>query len=336
MPSFRTNLIAVLFVGLAAVAAADAPDDLPRLRMYTQSSPPFLRFAIVDGRLTLKCRTPNNFQVQTNHGNGQKETLSLRSDRGQSALTYERISAKEQIKISVAGAGAKTCIERAPRDTSSFVPMEFQQAPGENTTLTLGTGDRRQVFQAADFWRLAIVHQKQCQEHLFPLLDKLRPDWKLAAMVARVESILIARASEDSQANEKRWAKLVLQLGDDQFTRREAADRALRAGGPSALNYLRQLDFEKLDAEQQFRVRRILAALGGRSDDDSADETAASLAHDPAVWLALLGRPELATRQLAVGQLTKLLGHPIDVDPAVDPDSQKTKREKLQAKIEKK
>jgi len=336
MPSIRANLIAMVLVGLASLAAADTPEDIPRLRQYIQTSPPVLRFAIVDGRVILKCMTQSNFQTQTNYGNGLRETMALRSGRGQSVLNYERITAKEQIKISATGSGGKTCIARVPRGQSSFLPMEFQQAPGEKTTLTLGTGDRRQVFQAADFWRLAIVQQEECKEHLFPLLDMLRPDWKLATMAARVETSLLAHANEDATTNDTRWAALVKQLGDDRFARREAADRALRAGGPSALAYLRQLDFDRLDAEQQFRVRRIVSAIGGRNDDDLPDEVAVPLARDPAVWLALLGRPEVATRQTAARQLAKLLDRPIDVDPAAEPDSQKAKREKLRTRIEKK
>jgi hypothetical protein len=164
----------------------------------------------------------------------------------------------------------------------------------------------------------------------------LRPDWKVATMVARVETSLLAHANEDAMGNNERWAALVKQLGDDRFARREAADRALRAGGPSALAYLRQLDFDHLDAEQQFRIRRIVSAIGGRNDDDLPDEVAAPLAHDPGVWLALLGRPEVATRQTAARQLAKLLDQPIDVDPAAEPDSQKAKREKLLTRIDKK
>jgi hypothetical protein len=214
--------------------------------------------------------------------------------------------------------------------------MEFRQSPDEKTTLTVGSGANRQVFHAAGFWQLAIIRRDQCKEHLFPLMEKLRPEWKLADTVARVETSLLACAGRDASAAEHRWAALVKQLDDDQFSKREAADRALRAGGASALTYLRQLDSSRLDAEQQFRIRRILAALGGRNEDDTADEVAALLVGDPQVWLALLDRPEAATRQTAARQLAKLLGHPIDVDPAAEPTSQKGKREKLRAEIEKK
>jgi len=336
MAPVRTNLLAAVLIGFASVAAAQPPEEVPRLRQFTQGNPGFLRFRIVEGRITLTCRNIGNVPRQSSSGNGRKETITLGYENGRAILNYERTTPNEQLIINVPRSANKVTISRLPRGKSSFTAVEFQQSPNEKTTLTLGTGDRRRVFHAADFWQLAIVQPKECREHLFPVLDLLRPDWKIAAMVARVEASLLARAREDATADRTRWAALVEQLGDDQFTKREAADRALRAGAASALNYLRQLDFDRLDAEQQFRVRRIIARLAGKSEDDSADEVATSLARNSAVWLALLGRPEAATRQTAARQLTALFGEPIDVDPAAEPDTQKAKRERLRTRIEKK
>jgi len=336
MAPIRTNLLAAVLIGLASVAAAQPPEEVPRLRQFTQGNPAFLRFRIVEGRVTFGCRNLTNFQSQNSYGDGRKEAINLGNENGRPTLRYERTTSKEQLIINAAASSDKVSISRTPRGASSVAAVEFQQSPNEKITLTLGTGDRRQVFRAADLWRLAIAQPKECKEHLFPLLDLLRPDWKIAAIVARVETSLLARARENVTSHRARWAALVEQLGDDQFAKREAADRALRAGAASALGYLRQLDFDRLDAEQQFRVRRIIGALGGKSEDDSTEEVAASLARDCTVWLALLGRPEAATRQTAARQLAALLGEPIDVDPAAEPETQKAKREKLRARIEKK
>jgi hypothetical protein len=335
MPLVRTNLLAAVLIGLASAAAAQPAEDLPLLRQYTQSNPPFFRFRIAEGRITFACRNLTSFQNRHNYGIGKKEAINLGNENGRSTLRYERTTPNEQFTVNVAGSSDKVTIGRTPLGKSAFTAVEFQQSPVEKTTLTLGAGDHRRVLQAADFWQLAIVQPKECREHLFPLLDLLRPDWKTAAMAARVEACLLARAREDATADRARWAALVEQLGDDQFTKREAADRALRAGAASALNYLRQLDFKRLDAEQQFRVSRIIRKLAGKSEDDSADAVAASLLHEPAVWLALLDRPEKATRQTAARQLAGLLGEPIDVDPAAEPNTQKAKRERLRVRIEK-
>ena len=70
---------------------------------------------------------------------------------------------------------------------------------------------------------------------------------------------------------------------------------------------LEQLDDAQLDAEQQFRVRRIIASFRARIVADVPDQIAAKLFLDPLIWLALLDRPEKATRAAAAKQLAALL-----------------------------
>ena len=122
-------------------------------------------------------------------------------------------------------------------------------------------------------------------------------------------------------------------LGDESFAKREAADRALRTGNAGAIAYLRQLDVNHLDTEQQLRVGRILEAMAVQNGDDSVDQVAATLAADPALWMALLARPDPSTRRTAARELARLLGQSIPVDPAADPDSQKAQREQLRVRI---
>jgi hypothetical protein len=168
------------------------------------------------------------------------------------------------------------------------------------------------------------------------LLEVLRPSWNLGEMAACVEQKLIEEANGDGAANRLRWAALVTQLGDESFAKREAADRALRTGNAGAVAYLRQLDPRHLDTEQQFRVGRILEAIAVQNGDDSVEQAAATLATDPAVWLGLLARPDPSTRHTAARELTRLLGQPIAIDPAADPESQTGLRQQLRAKIEEK
>ncbi len=204
---------------------------------------------------------------------------------------------------------------------------------GEKTTLTLGAGAGQQVLRAPDFWQLWIARPEECRQHLIPLLEMLRPSWRLAETAGQMEKNLLRLAIADSASDRVRWAALLEQLADDRFANREAADRGLRAGGVAALGYLRQLDFKRLDAEQQFRVVRIIEALAPPDNADTAEQVARLLASEPAVWLALLGRPDLITRQAAARQLTMLLGETIPVDPAAEPGSQKDQREKLRTRI---
>ena len=189
------------------------------------------------------------------------------------------------------------------------------------------------MFRARSIWRLLITQPKECQQHLLPLLEMLRPDWNLVDTAARVEQKLLQDATGDGVSNRARWAALVTQLGDESFAKREAADRALRTGNAGAVSYLRQLDVNRLDTEQQFRVGRIIEAMTVQNGDDSVEQAAAALAADPMVWCALLARSELSTRQTAARELVRLLGEPITVDPAAAPDTQKDRRELLRTRL---
>jgi hypothetical protein len=189
------------------------------------------------------------------------------------------------------------------------------------------------VFRTRNLWQLLLTQPNECQQYLVPLLEMLRPNWNLAETTTRVEERLLQEANGDGDASRVRWAGLVTQLGDESFAKREAADRALRTGNASAIAYLRQLDISHLDTEQQFRINRILEAMAVQNGDDSVEQVAATLATDPALWLALLGRPEPSTRRTAARELAKLLGQAIPVDPAADPGSQKDKRDQLRARI---
>jgi hypothetical protein len=318
---------------LLALVAPGAVDAQQLLNQWVRSSGNRFRINLVGGRLVLRAPQFGNFESRTNSAN-VKELLRFRIENGQPAMLYEQTTAGQRLTINLTTSGDSVSIRREPREKSSVVAVEFTQSLKEKTSLTIGSGDRRQVFRASDLWRLLLAHPKQCQEHLCPLLEMLRPDWKLVELAAGVERSLLECARETAAAEHARLAALVEQLADDRFARREAADRALRTGGPAALRYLRRLDYGSLDAEQQFRIRRIIAALAGVHEDDSAEDAAASLTGDPLVWWLLLDRPEAATRRVAAEQLATLLGEPIQVDPAAEPSTQKQQREQLRTRID--
>ena len=77
-------------------------------------------------------------------------------------------------------------------------------------------------------------------------------------MTYQLEKNLLRLGTADPTADRARWATLVQQLGDDSFAKRQAADRDLRAADGLAVAYLRHLDLNRLDAEQQSRVLRII------------------------------------------------------------------------------
>ena len=149
-----------------------------------------------------------------------------------------------------------------------------------------------------------------------------------------MEAALREAAAEGNLPDPQRWAALVEQLGDERYSRRAAADRELRAMGRVVFTYLQGLDRDRLDAEQHYRVRRIVMSLAANMNNDLPPEIARWLAGDPVVWLALLSRDDESTRRLAAERLEALLGEPISFDPAADPATRTEQIERLRQEVE--
>lgn len=323
-------MMAGLVMGLLAAAGAQAQEST-LLSQAVQSH--WIQFSINDGRIAAESTRDGDSRVGVSGKNRRREQISVRNNGGKTSITYEQNGVKEQWNVNVTS-GDNVLIRRSPVGKSDVTPVEFVQTPNEKITLSWGAPDHRETITAASLWHLFIIQPEKCREHLTPVLQMLRPDARWAETVAKVEERLLAGSADDSVAARARWANWVAQLGDDRFAKREAADRALRSADRTVAGYLRALDFRQLDAEQQFRVRRIIESFADQTSDDSPEQVAASLAGDPAVWLALLERPEAETRRIAVRQLATLLGEAVAIDPEADPASQQTQREQLKKRIE--
>jgi hypothetical protein len=291
-----------------------------------------LRFSMVAGRIELVEVADNRLSLSSSGGQ-VAEDLSVEVNHGQVEMSYARTTADEEFSLSIA-TGNRLTIHRTGKGDASLVAVHFQQAPGEPVVLTCGPADRQQVFRGESIWHLAMIQPEVCRQHLAPLVESLRPKWSLAEAAAAVEVELLQQAAAHRPPDRRQWAALVGQLADDRFGKREAADRALRAAGPAALHYVQRLDLDRLDTEQQFRVRRILDALSTQIEGDSPDQIALWLSGDPRVWYSLLSRADRSTRRLAVEQLSALLGEAIGVDPDAEPSSQQTQLRQLGRRIE--
>jgi len=318
---------------LLAASVASYVHAQNTLEHILRSGNRLVRFTVLEGRILLERERTAN--IDTSASTPQvKETFRLRDENGRPRLDYQRQVGEESLVIQVGGNGDQVRLKSVRRDKArQLVEMEFNQQPKQELSLTISKDNERVELHAADLWRLFFTYKPECEEHLLPLLEMLMPSWKSGETLAAVENKLLQFTSEDYAARCARWTELVAQLADEKFAVRQAADRALRAEGAAVIGFLRQLDFNRLDAEQRFRVRRILDAFAERSEIDSPEEIAASLASDPLVWLAFLARPEVSVRQTAYRRLTELLGEAPPLDPAADPESQKQVREALRQKI---
>ena len=214
----QTIVAVAVLLGLTAQNPAQAQE----LHHVIQN---WLRCYIIDGRVAFDGTRLANIGpfAQGMRGSGQ-EVLKVRNENGQSVLSYERATKDGQFAAEMAASGERLVLRRTPRGGAAILPAEFKQVANEKITLTVGSGAGQQVFRARSIWRLLITQPKECQQHLLPLLEMLRPDWNLVDTAARVEQKLLQDATGDGVSNRARWAALVTQLGDESFAKREAAD----------------------------------------------------------------------------------------------------------------
>ncbi|MGA2034658.1 MAG: hypothetical protein ABSG68_20615 [Thermoguttaceae bacterium] len=302
-----------------------------------------VRMGVVSGRLVNTMGFGFAGGATSTTAGDVRERVVFRGLNGAGSIMYERTAPEGQLTIDIGSDGQcsiNRTVKNVPaankpdKDKPAPLSLEFTQTPGEPITLSIGDKPERKVYKAKTLWHLWVVETDVCREQLLPLLELIRPQWTIPQTATAVENELVKLAKVGALPERERWAALVRQLGDDSFTKREAADRALRDAGSSILPYLQTLDANQLDAEQQFRIRRILASLVRQTTEDIPEQIVGWLADDPAVWLALLGRPDEATRRAAATRLTALLGEEPGIDPAVDPAKQAAGFQRLRGKIE--
>jgi len=282
---------------------------------------------IVSGRIGVFAQTTGGTISTTAHRDGREERLRLSLHGGSPALEYDQITADYHLAI-VARDGQYVSILREPQEDAEIERLEFVQPPGEPLRWTVGTPPDEVTVEAESLWHLLLAESQSAVGELVPLIELLRPNWQLAAMAAELETELLTLALHYPDPRRDVWQRLVDELASPSFTVRERADRALRQVGPIVVGYLQSLPSDSLDAEQRFRVRRIVAALTRHDAEDNPQIVARRLMTDESIWFDLLGRSELATRRIAEAQLERIQGRPLTFDPEAPEEE---RRQQIQA-----
>jgi hypothetical protein len=277
----------------------------------------------------------HGIQTSTASSSGsRRERLTIRAAGAEPAIDYDLTTSEEEVTIRFASAD-RLEIRRVPKGDAKTPSVEFRQAGTAPVLLKIGPPEARE-YRAASLWHLLLAQPAECRKWLVPLVSLMQPKWDLVKTSDEVRTILLRMAEGGRVPDQKRWAEWVAQLGDSQFAKREAADRQLREAGRAVVAYLQQLDASRLDAEQQYRVHRIIQMLTVSSGEDSPEQIASWLYSDPAVWLAMLSGQTESARKTAAGQLGALLGKPIDFDPAADAPTRQKQIEALRVRVPRK
>lgn len=313
-------------VNLAATAMAQQRLSTPILTQAVRNG--WLRFDLASGRIGLSGGAAGNISTSSS-SNGQTESFSLSGNNGEPVLRYSRSNSGEAFSV-LADGGKLLKIKRAMQGQPE---VEFTQTHGEPLSFVVKSADNRQEYRGATLWHVFLAYPEVTSASLIPAIEPVSPEWNLTRLFASVEKCLLRRAFDGEDVRRNQWAENVRQLGSEEFARREAADRRLRASGAAGLAYLEQLDPKDLDAEQQFRVRRIVGYLAVKLGDSSAEQIAARLAGDTTIWLAFLDRPEVAVREAAAKQLGLITKSAIEFEANAPQEVRARQIEKLRLSL---
>ena len=288
--------------------------------LLTQSS--WCQFEIVRGRIAAMNPRQAKTQVITseNPKHGERQQLSIQVEDGLPCLRYSWMRPQQRFSIEVVRGDDITIRHE---DDEGDVMLFRQPAQGPLTLVV-----DRATFRGPTIWHLLLDHPEICERHLLPALSLMRPHWQLVHRAEQVREALFEWAQCGHLPQRAELSKLVAQLGDASFARRQAAARELRAIGQPVLSYLEELDASRLDAEQRVRIAQLRETLAPHTAD-TPQRVGAWLVHSKVVWLILMEDAEPTRRHLASAQLAKLLDAPV----AFNPEASQSDRQEAIARL---
>lgn len=293
---------------------SDGQEDTPPGNLIARCK--WARFEIVSGRVTLTdTRLGQKSTLASNNPEkGIRESLSFSAKSPESAsLHYEYASASQRMFVDVERSKQVT-ISLLSRVDNDFAAVRYRQPARGDVTLVIDDDVETREIVAPSFWHLMLAEREMCCRHLVPVLESVRPNWRLEPRARQLEDALFDVARSGKLPDAGRLRQLVRQLRHPKFERRQAADRQLREMGQSVLAFLERLDEKALDVEQRTRVRNIKQALTV-TDGDTPVRVASWLADNSHIWLTLLDRADAKKRSTAAKHLEMICGQSLPFDP---------------------
>lgn len=294
------------------------------------------RAEVLQGRIYCRLDRLTRWGTTVSRSAGGRESLQFKTaaEAGNgTSMHYELRAAERRITID-ASQNAITMERQSLRDGKVVATARFEQPETGPLVFFVDDNGEQRRLQADSVWQLWLSDSKTCAENLLPLCEMLGMDLPWLQFTESLEVKLLRLADAGQVRTSPEWREWVEQLGDKRFTVREAADRRLRGVGASLIPFARQLDATRLDAEQRFRLRRILHSMEGEITADSVDSVAEWLLDDPRVWVELLDREDVADRTTAARQLSRLLSSDVDFAPTAEDDLRGEQLARLRVRVD--
>jgi len=334
-PNRRLHAATALWVVWAAVSSIGADARAQQVQVNPGLTQPLRYFSleVVAGRIVAASPHRDRKLESQSTGKDRRERLSITLSGEATSISYELSVGDLRIGYEVVD-GAEVTVSRRDKGVNDDAFLEFHQPKSGPVSLRAGEGERERVYRAGNLWRLLAAEPVLCREKLTPLLQLLKPDWRLDQIALDAERSLYESTKQLQAADLAEWRRLIDNLADPKFAIRQAADRRLRTFGRGAALFLMSIDRRGLDAEQLSRTRAIFRDLSGGDRADTPDRVALYLVRDPQVWLRLLETGEAADRRLAHEQLERLLSIRIAFDPEGDPPLRETQLAALRRQLD--
>jgi hypothetical protein len=214
-------------------------------------------------------------------------------------------------------------------DTRSF---QMEQLPNGHVTVIVLNADQPAVeLKATGFWQFALIHTECFQHEVAPRLESLRHNWQLQSQADDIAKQLKIASASDWKSQRRRWRTAIEHLSSNSYGERVAAQALLAKERHALIPYLASLDLRSFDEEQQRRLEYLRGVQS--TANESAEEVAAALVYDQALWCQFIEQGDIATRTGAVAHLSQLLDRPIPFDTNAQADRRAAEWEKIRRNL---
>jgi hypothetical protein len=310
----RTALCLTLLAVAAVCASARGQEVQPVFRAQMALAKP----EVYQGRIVCQLDRLMRWGSTISRTSGGSESLRFVQGESGTSMHY-KLDAKVR-RVTIDAWRDTIVMERVSLgDGQVDATTRFEQRPNQKLTLFVQRGDSVRTLEADTIWHLWLSDSKLCAENLLPLCEMIGIDMPWLQFTEALETQLLRYADAPPSHDASQWRHWIKNLSDERYSVREAADRELRGAGSALLPFVRRIDPALLDAEQRFRLRRILFSMEGETAADTVASAAEWLQDDVCAWVELLDREDVADRTSAARHLARLLESEIDFDPTADP-----------------
>ncbi|MGE0758318.1 MAG: hypothetical protein AB7F89_18210 [Pirellulaceae bacterium] len=321
-------MAACSLIAAAGWAVGEEPEP-PTLFSSCQA----MRLEIYLGRLAIAPHHGGALRIDSEPGSVRQESLAGNNGCTEPWLRYEFAEGDESFSIHIVKFRHVTLRGEMRRGDTTYM-WEYEQPSEGPLRFTMSSGEERCEVQAPTFWHLLLGEGPMCRETLVPVLQRLRPTWRLWETAERVQAELLRHGQEPRDLQRSEVERLVGQLSASRFQERQVAAQQLEKSGPAVIPHLEALlaaarqGQRCWSGEQRERLERVLETLRPLVAD-SPERVAEWLVDDEQVWLALMKAPEPATRKMAARQLARLRPEATGFDP----DGEESNRQEQLAQL---